>query len=323
MRIGAWQFDFPLYLAPMAGVTDRVFRGLCKEFGADVLVTEFVSAEGIFRRNARTEEYLDFAEAERPLGVQMFGANPEHLAEAARAVIGWKRPDFIDLNFGCPVNKVVCKNGGAALLRDCPLLEKVARAVVEAAGPVPVTAKIRTGWSRAEINAVRTAKILEDAGVRAVAVHGRTKDQGYSGEADWGVIDEVARAVSIPVVGNGDIDSAGAALRRKRETGVSGLMLGRAAMSHPWVFREIKAALAGDPAPSPPGLAERWEFILRFARLEADAWGGDGAVRHLRSRLMALAKGFPAAKELRQRLARAETLADLKSLAEWSVRNCE
>src|SRR5919204_919414 len=159
-----WFSNFPLYLAPMAGVSDKIFRQLCKENGADVLTTEFVSAEGIFRRNDRTREYLEFDELERPIGVQLFGADADHMAEAAKQVVDWVRPDFVDLNFGCPVNKVVCKNGGSALLRDCPLLEKVARAVVEAVAPFPITAKIRIGWDRASINAVTTARILESAG---------------------------------------------------------------------------------------------------------------------------------------------------------------
>ena len=162
------------------------------------MVTEFVSAEGIFRRNERTMEYLEFVEAERPLGVQLFGADPAHLGEAARMIVDWKQPDFIDLNFGCPVNKVVSKNGGSSLLRDCPLLEKVARGVVGAVAPFPVTAKIRIGWDAQSINATTTARVLEDAGIAAVAVHGRTKDQGYSGEADWDVIAAVAAAVTNP-----------------------------------------------------------------------------------------------------------------------------
>src|SRR6476620_10932914 len=164
--------SFPLYLAPMAGVSDKIFRQLCKERGADVLVTEFVSAEGIFRRNERTREYLDFDEIERPLGVQLFGADPVHMGEAAAQVIDWVQPDFIDLNFGCPVNKVVAKNGGSALLKDCPTLAAVAGAVVRAAAPFPVTAKIRIGWDDNSINAPSVARILEDLGITAVAVQG-------------------------------------------------------------------------------------------------------------------------------------------------------
>ena len=192
---------FPLYLAPMAGVSDKIFRQFCKERGADVLVTEFVSAEGVFRRNERTREYLDFDECERPIGVQLFGGDAAHMAEAAKHVLDWVRPDFIDLNFGCPVNKVVAKNGGSALLKDCPALAAVAGAVVRAVAPVPVTGKIRIGWDASTINAPQVARILEDTGIQAVAVHGRTRAQGYSGDADWNVIGEVVQAVSIPVIG--------------------------------------------------------------------------------------------------------------------------
>src|SRR3954469_9943717 len=163
--------QFPLYLAPMAGVSDKIFRQLCKERGADVLVTEFVSSEGVFRRNERTREYLDFDECERPLGVQLFGGNAEHMAEAARQVIDWVQPDFIDLNFGCPVNKVVAKNGGSALLKDCPTLAAVAEAVARAVAPLPVTAKIRIGWDASSVNAVRVANILVEQGISAITVH--------------------------------------------------------------------------------------------------------------------------------------------------------
>src|SRR4029434_6330904 len=161
--------------------------------------------EGIFRRNQRTREYLDFDEIERPIGVQLFGADPEHMAEAARQVIDWVAPDFIDLNFGCPVNKVVAKNGGSALLKDCPTLTSVPTAVVDVGVPPPVMAMIRIGWDADSINAVRVAEILQGCGIAALAVHGRTRAQGYSGEADWRVIGEVAEGVTIPVIGNGDL----------------------------------------------------------------------------------------------------------------------
>src|SRR5213592_1806953 len=192
---------FPLYLAPMAGVSDKIFRQLCKEYGADVLTTEFVSAEGIFRRNERTREYLDFDEIERPIGVQLFGADAEHMAEAARQVIDWVRPDFIDLNFGCPVNKVVAKNGGSALLKDCPTLATVASAVVRAIAPLPTTAKIRIGWDGESVKIGRVARILLDAGIAAITVHGRTRAQSYAGAADWEVIAAVAGSVPIAVIG--------------------------------------------------------------------------------------------------------------------------
>ena len=224
----------------MAGVSDKIFRQLCKEYGADVLTTEFVSAEGIFRRNARTREYLDFDEIERPIGVQLFGADVKHMAEAACQVVDWVRPDFIDLNFGCPVKKVVSRNGGSALLKDCPTLASVATAVVRAIAPVPVTAKIRIGWDANSINATRVARLLVDAGIAAITVHGRTRAQGYAGAADWDIIGEVAAAVPIPVIGNGDLTSAADIAKRRRENGVAGAMIGRAAMSAPWIFNQIK-----------------------------------------------------------------------------------
>ena len=315
-----FQNQFPLYLAPMAGVTDKVFRGLCKEQGADVMVTEFVSAEGIFRKNARTMEYLDFAPAERPLGVQLFGADPEHLGEAARMVRDWVQPDFLDLNFGCPVNKVVARNGGSALLKDHALMERVARAVVQAAAPCPVTAKIRIGWSRNEVNALTTARILEDAGIQALAIHGRTKDMGYSGEADWSVINAVARSVRIPVVGNGDIHSAHDAARRKRETGVAGLMIGRGAMSSPWIFHEIKCYLATGEIPPPPPLADQWGFIRRHCVLAIEARGAERPALHsLRARLMAYTHGMPHAKILRGQFAKVESLAQLDAIIAESL----
>jgi nifR3 family TIM-barrel protein len=303
----------------MAGVTDTIFRQLCKEQGADVMVTEFVSAEGIFRRNERTLEYLEFVEAERPLGVQLFGGDPEHLGEAARLVVDWKRPDFIDLNFGCPVNKVVAKNGGSSLLRDCPLLEKVARAVVRAVAPLPVTAKMRIGWCEQTINAVTTAHLLEDCGVQAIAVHGRTKEQGYSGEANWNVIAQVADAVRVPVIGNGDVASARDAVRRK-ESGVRGLMIGRAAMSAPWIFREIKHYLATGDHLAPPSLEARWVHIIRHCRWKVEAMGSElHALQCMRSRLMAYSRGMPGARELRLRFAHVASLVELEDIAAKSI----
>jgi len=318
-----FQNQFPLYLAPMAGVTDTVFRQLAKGYGADVVVTEFVSAEGIFRRNERTLEYLDFLEAERPVGVQLFGADPEHLGAAARMVVEWKRPDFLDLNFGCPVNKVVSKNGGSALLRDCPLLGRVARAVVEAVAPFPVTAKMRIGWDDTTINAVEAARILEDCGIAAIAVHGRTKAQGYGGAANWEVIAQVAAAVRVPVIGNGDIASAEDVQRHMR-SGVRGLMIGRAAMCAPWIFREIKHVLATGEALPPIAPEEQWAHILRHCRMEVarqrESPSELHAMQSMRTQLMNYSRGMPEAKRLRDRFARISSVAELEELAEENLR---
>jgi len=317
MPLPWFQNRFPLYLAPMAGVSDKIFRQLCKEYGADVLTTEFVSAEGIFRRNERTREYLDFDEIERPIGVQLFGANAQHMAEAAKQVVDWVRPDFVDLNFGCPVNKVVCKNGGSALLKDCPTLANVASEVVRAISPIPVTAKIRIGWDADSVNAVCVARILADAGIAALTVHGRTRAQGYSGSADWNVIGEVAVAVPIPVIGNGDLSRAADIARRRSETGIAGAMIGRAAMSAPWIFRETKGYLTAGEIFDPPGLDERWKLILRHCELIVREWGAEEpAIRSMRARLMAYSKSMPEAKRLREKFSQVSTLAEVEAIAE-------
>ena len=314
---------FPLYLAPMAGVTDTIFRRLCKEQGADVVVTEFVSAEGIVRRNERTREYLDFEEDERPIGIQLFGAEPERMGEAARLAIDWVRPDFIDLNFGCPVNKIVSKHGGSALLRDCPLLRSVAEGVVKAVAPFPVTAKIRIGWDSGSINAVQTARILEEAGIRALAVHGRTKEQGYSGEADWETIARVAQAVSIPVIGNGDISSSANAKLRREQTGISGLMIGRGAMSSPWIFTEIKRFLATGELGPKPTPEEQWGLIRRHCRALVERRGAEDVAMHaMRARLMAYSRGMRDGKGLRGRFQHVSSLAELDEISELHLQAC-
>jgi tRNA-dihydrouridine synthase B len=307
---------FPLYLAPMAGVSDKIFRQLCKERGADVLVTEFVSAEGVFRRNERTRRYLEFDEIERPIGVQLFGGDAEHMAEAARQVVDWVQPDFIDLNFGCPVNKVVAKNGGSALLKDCPTLGRVAGAVVRAVAPVPVTAKIRIGWDDHTINALRVAQHLESLGIVALAVHGRTRAQGYSGFADWEVIGQVSAAVSIPVIGNGDLFSAGDVARRRAHCDIAGAMIGRAAMSSPWIFSQTKHYLATGELLPPPPAAEKWELIQRHCELAVAECGIEElAMRSMRGRLMAYSKGLLGSKLLREKFQHVTRLQEVEEIA--------
>jgi tRNA-dihydrouridine synthase B len=307
----------PLYLAPMAGVTDSVFRRLCKEQGADVLVSEFVSSDGILHRNQRTRDMVRFSAEERPVGIQLFGAEPDRLAEAAKAVVDWVQPDFIDLNFGCPVNKVVCRQGGSALLRDCPLLEKVALGVVRAVAPVPVTAKIRLGWSEQTINAKSTATILEGAGIAAVAVHGRTREQGYSGFADWQAIAEVAEAISIPTIGNGDIQSIDNVARRFATTRVRGLMIGRAAMTSPWLFAKAKRFLSDGHLLPEPSIAERWRHILRHCEMAvAESSSEKHSIIALRARLMAYSRGMPGSRLLRAELQQVSSLQGVRSVAD-------
>lgn len=310
---------FPLYLAPMAGVTDLVFRRICKELGADVMVTEFVSAEGIMQADHRTRRYTEFEETQRPVGVQIFGADGPRMAEAANKIIDWKAPDFIDINFGCPVKKVVSKNGGSNLLRDCPTLTSVASSLVKGVGHrVPVTAKIRIGWDASSVNAPHVCRLLEDCGVAAIAIHGRTRAQGYSGEADWDVIAECASSVSVPVIGNGDISSGIDVEKRKKTAGVDGIMIGRAAMQNPWIFREAKHYLETGTHLPPITASERWELILRHVRMALE-WGRYGEERHtlqsMRSRLMAYSRGLPHGKQLRCQFSKVESLSELEDIA--------
>jgi nifR3 family TIM-barrel protein len=245
------------------------------------------------------------------------------MAEAARQVVDWVQPDFIDLNFGCPVNKVVAKNGGSALLKDCPTLGKVARAVVQAVAPLPVTAKIRTGWDDKSVNAVRVAQLLESLGIGALAVHGRTRAQGYSGEADWQVIAEVAAAVLIPVVGNGDLFSAADVAKRKIESGIAGAMIGRAAMSSPWIFSQTKHYFATGEILPPPAPAEKWELIQRHCELAVEECGiEDLAMRSMRGRLMAYSKGMPASKQLREKFQHVSMLREVEEIARLHLATC-
>jgi len=321
--------QFPVYLAPMAGVTDVTFRTLCKELGADVMVTEFVSAEGILQADHRTRRYTTFSDEQRPVGIQLFGADGERMGEAAKKIIDWKKPDFIDLNFGCPVNKVVSRNGGSSLLRDCSLLSDTASKIVKAVGEeVPVTGKIRIGWDQQSINAPEVCHLLEDCGIQAVAIHGRTRAQSYRGEANWDVIDECARHVTIPIVGNGDIDSAEILKKRKETTAVSGIMIGRAAMQNPWIFSEAKHYLTHGELPPKPSTDERWSFVLRHCRLavKSDRYGEEKhTMQAMRSRLMTYCKGFPGAKALRKQLCQVTSVTDVEAIAAKShlLSDCE
>ena len=304
----------------MAGVTDVVFRSICKELGADVMVTEFVSSEGIIQQDARTRKYTEFTDQQRPVGVQLFGADGKRMGEAARKIIDWQQPDFIDINFGCPVNKVVSKNGGSSLLRDCPVLASVAHGVAEAVGnQVPVTAKIRIGWDENSINAPEVCSVLEDSGMQAISIHGRTRSQGYRGEANWEVINECSHHVSVPVIGNGDLVSGEDIQKRRETTGVSGVMIGRAAMQNPWIFRQAKNYLETGKTPSPVPLNERWQLITQHCRLaiESNRYGNENqSMMAMRSRLMAYCKGFPGAKPLRRRLSTVASLLEIEELAD-------
>jgi len=309
---------FPLYLAPMARHTDVAFRQLCKEQGADVMVSEFVQSEALIRGNAKAWEMVDFTETQRPMGVQIFGATPASMAQAARQVCDRVRPDFLDLNFGCPAHKVIEQNAGSGLLRCPALLYDLVKAVKDAIPDVPLTAKMRLGWDYESVVAVEVAVRLEQLGVEAIAVHGRTKEQGYSGEAHWGYIAQVAAAVSIPVIGNGDVMDAVSAKHRRDESGVSGLMVGRAALSNPWIFNEIKAALAGQGEITPVITAQkRWDAIIRLSELTLEVHAsrlGSRDVRWMLDRLHPLTHGLPGSRKIRDRMRGCLSLDDLRHL---------
>lgn len=309
---------FPLYLAPMARHTDVAFRQVCKEQGADVMVTEFVQSEALIRDNVKAWEMVDFTEGQRPMGVQIFGATPASMAKAARLVCDRMRPDFLDLNFGCPAHKVIEQNAGSGLLRCPPLLYDLVKAVKDALPEVPLTAKMRLGWDHSTIVAVEVAGRLQELGVEALAVHGRTKEQGYSGEAHWGWIGRVAAAVDIPVIGNGDVKDGASALRRREETGVSGLMIGRAALGNPWIFAQIKAAMEGrEGSAAEIGVKQRWDCMIRLAELTIETHAsrlGARDVRWMLDRMHPLTHGLPGSRKLRDRFRHCLTLDDLRRL---------
>ena len=302
------QFPFPvdaatpLYLAPMAGVSESPFRQLCHEHGADVVVTEFLSAEGIRRENEATIHKLSFGPAERPIGVQIFGAEPEAMGEAARFVADVFQPEFIDINFGCPVKKVVRRNGGSGCLRDLDLVQRVIRAV-SAATSLPVTCKIRSGWNEEMRDPVQIALRCQDAGVRVLALHPRTRTQMYSGSARWDEIAAVVEALDIPVLGNGDIKTAEDAIRMHEQTGCAGIMIARGSYGQPWIFHQVKDLLAGLPKRPAPPVEQRFAVALDHARLVM-AYETDprGAAIEFRKHLGWYSRGLHGSAELRKRL---------------------
>jgi len=265
VKIGNVPVERTAVLAPMAGVADRAYRLMCKRAGAAYVVSEMVSAKGICYSDRKTAELCTVTDEERPMGVQLFGNEPEFMAKAVEIVKRFE-PDIIDINMGCPVPKVVGTGAGSALMKDIDLAAAVCEAAVKAAGDTPVTAKIRAGWSKDSLNAVEMAKKLEAAGAAAIAVHGRTRDQFYSGEADLGIIRAVKQAVSVPVIGNGDVIDLPSYLNMYRETGCDLVMIGRGSYGNPFLFREIAAHERGEPY-TPPTVEEKMRTMLEHIRL--------------------------------------------------------
>src|SRR3954462_6438873 len=261
--------EVPLYLAPMAGVSESPFRRLCRRFGADVVVTEFLSAEGIRRENPATVAKLRFGADERPIGVQIFGADPIAMGEAAAFVTDVFGPEFIDINFGCPVKKVVRRNGGSGCLKDLALVQEVIRSVIRSTH-LPVTCKIRSGWNEEMRDPVAIARRCEDAGVNVVSLHPRTRTQMYTGSGRWKEIAAVVDALTIPVLGNGVIKTAEDAVRMHHETGCAGIMIARGSFGQPWIFDQTRDLLEGRAKRPDPPVEERFRVALDHARMAAD-----------------------------------------------------
>jgi nifR3 family TIM-barrel protein len=306
----------PLYLAPQAGVSESPFRRLCRRFGADVVVSEFVSAAGIVMGTPRSRDYLRFDEAERPIGIQIFGADPGQMAGAAALVADVYQPDFIDINFGCPVKKVVKRNGGSGCLRDLDLVERVIRAVDEATD-LPTTVKIRSGFDQKTRDPVGIALRCQEAGAKAVCLHPRTRSDMYGGSAQWSEIQAIVEALEVPVIGNGDIRSGDDARRMRDETGCAGVMIARGSHGDPWIFSQARAALEGQPMPPEPDVEERFRICLEHARnAMAFERNTDRAIVDFRKHLGWYTKGLPDGRRLRTDLFHVTTLQDIEGLLE-------
>ncbi|MFY0602235.1 MAG: tRNA dihydrouridine synthase DusB [Cyclobacteriaceae bacterium] len=306
--------EFPILLAPMEDVSDPPFRAVCKENGADLMYTEFISSEGLIRNAAKSVEKLDIYDYERPIGIQIFGDKIESMREAA-AIAEEANPEIIDINYGCPVKKVACKGAGAGILLDIPKMESMTSEIVKAVSK-PVTVKTRLGWDDSTIRIVEVAKRLQGVGIQALTIHGRTRKQMYKGEADWTKIAEVKNHpdIHIPIFGNGDIDSPEKALEYKNTYGIDGIMIGRAAIGYPWIFNEIKHFLETGTHLAKPDIQER----VRIARSHLDfsiKWKGElKGIFEMRRHYTNYFRGIPNFKPFRTRLVESMTYEDLKSI---------
>lgn len=312
MKIGNVEIKGMAALAPMAGATDRAFRELCVAFGASYVVGEMVSAKGISFNSERSKELMLLSENERPAAVQLFGSEPQTVAAAAVTAMEYK-PDIIDINMGCPAPKISGNGAGSALMKNPDLCGKIVEAVCKAVD-VPITVKIRKGWDDKSVNAVEVAKICEQAGASAITVHGRTREQFYSGKADLDIISEVKKAVNIPVIGNGDITNANDAAQMLEKTNCDMVMIGRGALGNPWIFREINAWLNDLRPMFPPSPAEKVTVILRHIQAMCDYKGEEIAMREARKHVGWYMKGFKNAAELRREAGYLKTYEELIEL---------
>jgi len=308
--------NFPLLLAPMEDVSDPPFRYLCKKHGADLMYTEFISSEGLIRDAIKSRQKLDIFDYERPIGIQIFGGDEDAMAMATR-IVDATQPDLVDINFGCPVKKVVCKGAGAAVLKDIPLMVRLTQAVVKSTN-LPVTVKTRLGWDEQSKNIEEVAERLQDIGVKALAIHGRTRTQLYKGEADWTLIGKVKNnpRIQIPIFGNGDIDTPEKALEYKNKYGVDGIMIGRASIGYPWIFREIKHYLETGQKLAPPTFEERVDACLMHLNKSVEWKSKIQAINEMKRHYGNYFKNTPNFKQYRTSLVSSNDLEEIYALLE-------
>ena len=311
LKIGDITLESPFLLAPLAGITDAPMRRICKNQGAALVYSEMISAKGLWYKDKNTERLLYMYEDEGPVALQLFGSEPEIMSFVA-AKLEERKNVILDVNMGCPVPKVVKNGEGSALLKNPELAGRIIEAMIKETGK-PVTAKIRMGWDEHSVNAVEVAKILEQAGASAVAVHGRTREQYYSGKADWSVIAAVKRAVDIPVVGNGDVTCGEAAMDMMEQTGCDFIMIGRAALGNPWIFREVTAAWKGEEIPSPPTAEEKKAMMIRHLDDLASFKGEYAAVREMRKHVGWYIKGLAGAASFRGKVNQITDIDELRN----------
>ena len=304
--------DFPLLLAPMEDVSDPPFRAVCKSNGADLLYTEFISSEGLIRDAIKSRQKLDIFESERPVGIQIFGGDEEAMAMSAR-IVDAVNPDLLDINFGCPVKKVVSKGAGAAVLKDIELMVRLTKAVVRSTS-LPVTVKTRLGWDDSMINIEEVAERMQDVGVKALSIHGRTRCQLYKGSADWTYIAKVKAnpRIHIPIFGNGDIDSPEKALEFKNRYGVDGIMIGRAAIGYPWIFNEIKHFVKTGEHLAPPTIEQRVDVIRQHLHRSIEWKGIKAGINEMRRHYTNYLKGLPNIKEYRLKLVTIQEVEEIE-----------